>query len=106
MWVQLAVNEDIPMTVIAKKDEMFKFRIDSATEELMERARRHVKLDKSKFARQSIREKAESIIAEHEKMVFSENDWHVFWNAVENPPEPSARLQRAAQRYNEEFVSG
>ncbi len=93
------------MNIIAKKDEMFKFRIDIATEELMERARRHVNLDKSKFARQSIREKAESIIAQHEKTVFSENDWHIFFDAVENPPEPNERIKKAAALYKEEIAS-
>lgn len=92
------------MSIVAKKDDMFKFRIDAATEALMERARRHVNLDKSKFVRQSIREKAESIIAQHEKTSFSEQDWHMFFDAIENPPEPNERLKKAAALYKEEIA--
>ncbi|MDD5633009.1 MAG: DUF1778 domain-containing protein, partial [Methylococcales bacterium] len=45
--------------------------MDAVTLQLLERARSYVDLDKSKFIRQSIREKAESIISEHEKTRFS-----------------------------------
>jgi uncharacterized protein (DUF1778 family) len=89
------------MENIAKKEEFLKFRIDPITQDLMERARPYVNLDKSRFARQSIREKAETIIAEHEKTVFSEHDWHIFFNAIENPPEPTQRLKNAAVQYGE-----
>ena len=44
------------MTTNVKKNDMLKFRMDAVTAGLMERARSYVKLDKSKFVRQSIRE--------------------------------------------------
>jgi uncharacterized protein (DUF1778 family) len=54
----------------------------------MEKARSYVKLDRSKFVHHSIREKAETIIAEHEKTVFGAEDWHLFFDMIDNPPLP------------------
>lgn len=83
------------------KDNAFKLRIDTLTMDMLERARAYVELDKSKFIRQSIREKAESILAQHEKTVFSEDDWHAFFDMIENPPKPTKRMKKAAKFYQE-----
>ena len=61
-----------------KQQDILKVRIDAVTLQLLERARTYAELDKSKFIRQSIREKAEAIIAEHEKTRFSAEDWQCF----------------------------
>lgn len=89
------------MSENAKKNDMLKFRMDAETAELMERARSYVKLDKSKFVRCSIREKAEAIIAEHEKTLFTKEDWHAFFDILDNPPEPTQRMKKAAEKYKE-----
>ena len=73
--------------------------------DMLERARAYVELDKSKFIRQSIREKAESILAQHEKTVFSEDDWHAFFDMIENPPKPTKRMKKAAKFYQEIVTS-
>jgi len=52
------------------KNDIVKIRMDSVTLQLLEQARVHVNLDKSKFIRQSIQEKAAAIIAEHETTHF------------------------------------
>ncbi len=88
------------MTTTAK-DNALKLRMDSMTMEMLERARAYVDLDKSKFIRQSIREKAESILAQHEKTLFSEQDWHMFFDMIENPPKPPGRMNKAAKLYQE-----
>ena len=88
------------MTTTAK-DNAFKLRMDTITMEMLERARAYVDLDKSKFIRQSIREKAESILAEHEKTLFSEQDWHMFFDMIETPPEPTMRMNKASKLYQE-----
>ena len=82
-----------------KHQDILKVRMDSATLQLLERARTYVELDKSKFIRQSIREKAEAIIAEHEKTRFSAEDWQAFFDMVDNPPEPTERMKKAALTY-------
>ncbi len=87
------------MSLNVKKNDTLKFRMDNVTAELMERARSYVKLDKSKFVRHSIREKAEAIIAEYENTLFTREDWYMFFEMLDNPPEPTQRMRKAAERY-------
>ncbi len=89
------------MTVNVRKDDTLKFRMDAVTADLMERARSYVKLDKSKFVRHSIREKAEAIIAEHEKTLFTREDWYMFFDMIDNSPEPTERMKKAAEKYKD-----
>lgn len=84
-----------------RNDNSIKLRMDSVTSELMERARRYVKLDKSKFIRQSVREKAEAVIAEHEKTHFTAEDWTVFFDMLDHPVEPTDRMRKAAEKHRE-----
>lgn len=89
------------MSINVTKDDTFKFRMDAVTADLMERARSYVKLDKSKFVRYSIREKAKAIIAEHEKTLFTQEDWYMFFDMLDNPSEPTERMKKAAEKYRE-----
>jgi uncharacterized protein (DUF1778 family) len=89
------------MTAESKKDDTLKVRMDSITLDLLERASTYVDLNKSKFIRQSIREKAAAIIAEHEKTRFTEEDWRMFFDMLDNPPEPTDRMKKAARKYRE-----
>ena len=89
------------MTIQAKKQYTVKLRLDNITLNLLEQARTYVDLNKSKFIRQSIREKAESIIAEHEKTRFTQEDWYQFFDMLDNPPEPTERMKKAAKKYQE-----
>lgn len=82
-------------------DITIKFRLDSPTSELLDRARSYTKLDKSKFIRQSVREKAEAVIAEHEKTQFSQEDWRMFFDLLDTPSKPTGRMVKAAQKYSE-----
>lgn len=86
---------------VENKADVLKLRMDSATLQLLEQARHLLHLDKSKFIRQSIREKAQIIIAEHEKTHFNAEDWQVFFALLENPPEPSERMKKASSKYKE-----
>ncbi len=84
-----------------QQEATIKIRIDAATADLLERARQYTRLDKSKFIRQSVREKAESVIAEHEKTQFSVEDWHAFFIMLDTPPRPTARMRKAAVKYRD-----
>ena len=79
------------------KNNIVKIRMDSATLQLLEQARVHVNLDKSKFIRQSIQEKATAIIAEHETTHFNTEDWTMFFSMLDQPPEPTERMKKAAK---------
>lgn len=87
------------MTIEANKPEILKVRMDATTLQLLEQARSYVDLDKSKFIRQSIREKAELVISEHEKTKFSAEDWQMFFDMLDNPSEPTERMKKAALTY-------
>lgn len=93
------------MDVNVRKEDTLKFRMDAITADLMERARSYVKLDKSKFVRHSIRETAEAIIAEHEKTIFTQEDWYMFFDRLDNPPEPTERMNKAAEKYKDIIAS-
>lgn len=88
------------MTIEASKQDVLKVRMDIATIQLLEQARSYIGLDKSKFIRQSIREKAQAVIAEHEQTRFNAEDWRLFFELLDNPPEPTERMKKALQTYN------
>jgi uncharacterized protein (DUF1778 family) len=88
-----------------RKDNTLKLRIDNMTLEMLERAMSYVDLDKSKFVRQSIIEKAETVIAEHEKTRFTQKDWYLFFDMLDDAPEPTDRMKRAKQKYQEIIAS-
>ncbi|MCK4492678.1 MAG: DUF1778 domain-containing protein [Methylococcales bacterium] len=87
------------MKTEAIQNNTIKIRIDFDTQQLLEQARAYVNLDKSKFIRQSIQEKAEAIIGEHETTRFTAEDWKMFFSMVDNPPEPTDRMKKAAKLY-------
>lgn len=89
------------MAMDIPKEDTLKIRMDAITIDLMEKARIYLKLDKSKFIRQSIRQMAQTVIAEQEQTRFSEEDWHTFFEMIENPPEPTDRMKKAAHKYRE-----
>ncbi len=89
------------MGVDIKNNDTLKVRMDPLTLNLLEKARGYVDLNKSKFIRMSVREKAEAIIAEHDKTVFSAHDWHMFFDMIDHPPKPTTRMKKAAQKYKE-----
>jgi uncharacterized protein (DUF1778 family) len=82
-------------------DDTVKVRMDAATLSMMNTARGYLKLDKSKFIRQSVREKAAAVIAEHQRTRFSAEDWSSFFAILDNPPRPTDRMTRAARKLRE-----
>lgn len=93
------------MTTDLRKDNVLKLRMDAITLNLLEHARSYVDLNKSKFIRQSIREKAETIIAEHEKTRFTADDWSMFLDMLDNPVKPTDRMKKAAKKYKKVTTS-
>jgi uncharacterized protein (DUF1778 family) len=87
------------MTIELNKQDVLKVRMDAVTLQLLEQARSYVELDRSKFIRQSIREKAAVIISEHEKTHFNPDDWQMFFSMLDNPPEPTERMKKAVLSY-------
>ncbi len=84
-----------------ERDDTLKVRMDAVTLSMMDTARGYLKLDKSKFIRQSVREKAAAVIAEHQKTRFSAEDWASFFAALDTPAKPTDRMTRAARKFRE-----
>lgn len=53
------------------------------------------------FILQAVQEMANRIVAENEKVLASERDRNIFFDALMNTPEPNERLKRATQRFND-----
>ena len=83
------------------KEDTLKGRMDAKTLELLEKACVYVDLNKSKFIRMSIREKATAILAEQEKTQFTKDDWLAFFELLDNPPKPTKRMRKAARTYRQ-----
>lgn len=84
-----------------RKDDTLKIRMDTMTLDMMEKARSYLKIDKSKFIRQSVRQVAQAIIAEHEQSRFSTEDWHMFFAMIDQPSAPTKRMNKATKKYKE-----
>ena len=52
-----------------------------------------------------VRERATEIIAQHEKTLFSTDDWLTFFDRLENPKKPTARMKKAASQYSRILAS-
>lgn len=89
------------MATDIERDDTLKVRMDAATMSMLETARGYLKLDKSKFIRQSVREKAAAVIAEHQKTRFSAEDWTAFFDALDAPVKATDRMTRAARKFRE-----
>lgn len=85
-----------------KRDRMH-LRLDANTKRKLERAAAYADASVSDFVLQNAVAAAERVIASHEKITLSTNDWDVFHYALLNPPEPNDKLKEAARRYRERF---
>lgn len=52
------------------------------------------------FIFRTVQEKAKEIIAEKERIIVSERDSQIFFDAITNPQKPSAKLKNARDDYN------
>jgi uncharacterized protein (DUF1778 family) len=59
----------------------------------------------SDFIVHSADQQANKIAEEHKKMLASEKDRRVFFEALMNPPKPNQALKKAFKRYNDALVT-
>ena len=74
-------------------------RISPEQKQLFERAAELQGRSLTEFVVRSTQEAAQEAIREHELMTLTARDTKAFVNALLKPPAPSARLKRAAERY-------
>ena len=77
------------------KQERMHIRLDAHSKQKLERAATYAHKSLSEFVLGEALHAADELIQEHETLVLNESDWGVFLDALENPPKPNARLERA-----------
>lgn len=75
------------------------FRLDRETKTLIERAAHLERRKLTDFCVTALAGAARRTIAEHETLTLSERDRQAFFDALINPPKPSARLVRAVAEH-------
>ena len=76
-------------------------RLSSSDKALFERAKElggYTTL--SEFIRRTVREKAQNMVVEHNKILSSQKDQEIFFDALLNPPSPNDNLKRAIEFYD------
>ena len=83
-----------------KRDRMH-LRLDARSKRKLERAASYANKSVSEFVLANAVEAAEKVIGEHEKMVLSDRDRDVFFEAILDPPEPNEALRDAMNWYRD-----
>lgn len=90
----------IRMKELASKDERIEIRLSAEDKELFQRVQK-ISNDKSfsSFVIRIVKDYAQSFIAEHERILASEKDRQIFFDAVFGNIEPIENLKEAGKRY-------
>lgn len=83
------------------KQERLHIRLDNFSKETLERAAAYQHKSLSEFVISQSMLAAETIIQEHENIRLHAEDWSVFMDALDNPPEANPRLQNAFADYRQ-----
>ncbi|MEA5505121.1 DUF1778 domain-containing protein [Halotia wernerae UHCC 0503] len=97
----VARSRQVNLTRSSSKAERLEARISKEQKEIFQRAAEIQGRTLTDFVISSVMNVAKQIIQEHEMMILSRQDQEVFVEALLNPPEPSAKLKAAAQRYKQ-----
>ncbi len=87
-------------TAERKRDRMH-LRLDAGSKRRLERAASYANKSVSEFVLANAIEAAEKVIGEHERMVVSDRDRDVFFEAILNPSEPNKALRDAMKWYRD-----
>ena len=87
---------------VGTKEERLQLRLDADSKSVLRRAADYRHKSVSQFVLGSALEEAERVIRENEVVTLSAADWEIFYEALVNPPEPTAVLQEAYARYKAE----
>ena len=91
-------NQDTPDTT---RDARLEARVSAAQKNLFQQAAALSGRTLSEFVVASAQDAARRVIAEHESIRLSREEQLAFVQALLSPPEPNARLKRAAKAYRQ-----
>ena len=89
------------MAATAVKTERVSLRIDAESKRALERAASYAGSSLSDFVITQALAAANEVIQSREGVALTRRDWDAFLDALVNPPEPSAELERALRRHDE-----
>lgn len=81
------------------------FRPTAEQKDLLVRAASLTGQTLSDFMRTAVEERAQRVIADHERIVLNERARRTFLSALANPPHPNDKLVALADRYAREVTS-
>lgn len=93
--------EDSILDASEGKRERVQLRLDARSKKKLERAAAFSGKTVTDFVLSHALDAADRVLAEHEVITLSDEDWDVFFDALVNPPEPNENLKRAFRRYRE-----
>jgi len=96
---------DTPDTPDTTRDARLEARVSAAQKNLLQQAAALSGRTLSEFVVASAQDAARRVLAEHESIRLSREQQLAFVQALLNPPEPNARLKRAAKAYRQRVGS-
>ena len=83
------------------KEERVAVRLSAAFKKLFQQAARLEGMTLTEFVINSAKAAAKRVVQEHEVILLSDRDRHLFMDAFLNPPEPNKKLRAAFERYQQ-----
>jgi uncharacterized protein (DUF1778 family) len=81
------------------KGERLQIRCDDRAKDRIELAAAFERKSISAFVTETVLERADRVIADHEREALSEPDWAVFFAALAEPPNPNRAMRATVARY-------
>lgn len=90
------------MTALAQRKtrmERIDLRTSANTKQLIVKASALAGVSISTFMVNSAQERAQQMLAQHEALTLSAQDWDKFVSVIDNPPPPNQRLKTAMKKH-------
>ncbi|EME7695719.1 DUF1778 domain-containing protein [Salmonella enterica] len=85
----------------ALKKQRIDLRLNEDDKHMIEEAAAMTNQSISQFMVSTASERAAEVIDQHRRLLLNEQSWNLVMDAITNPPAPSDRLKRAANRLRE-----
>lgn len=86
-------------TATSQRDKRIDLRVSTDLKTLLSRAASYSGMSLSSFLVSTAADRAKEVVAKHETMILTTEDWEAFLAALDNAERPRPRLAAAARRY-------